>query len=39
MIDITRYLKRGLRGTLLLANNAHFSYGSSWQRVEGNLAF
>ena len=37
MIDITRYLKRGLRGTLLFANNAHFSHGSSWQRVEGNL--
>tara|TARA_B100000902_G_scaffold323216_1_gene316906 strand:- start:809 stop:1198 length:390 start_codon:yes stop_codon:yes gene_type:complete len=36
MMDILKYLKRGLRGTILV-NDSHFSYGSTWQAVESSL--
>lgn len=35
-MDITKYFKKGLRGTILLANS-HFSYGSTWKAVETSL--
>ena len=35
-MDITKYYKKGLRGTILLANS-HFSYGSTWKAVETSL--
>ena len=38
MIDILKYFKRGLRGTILLANDGHFSYGSKWQAVQSSLS-
>lgn len=38
MIDILKYFKRGLRGTILLANDSHFSYGSKWQAVQSSLS-
>ena len=37
MMDILKYFKKGLRGTILV-NDSHFSYGSQWQAVETNLA-
>jgi hypothetical protein len=37
MMDILKYFKRGLRGTILV-NDSHFSYGSQWQAIESSLA-
>jgi hypothetical protein len=37
MIDILKYFKRGLRGTILV-NDSHFSYGSQWTAIETSLA-
>ena len=37
MMDILKYFKKGLRGTILV-NDSNFSYGSQWQAVETNLA-
>lgn len=38
MIDLSKYIKKGLRNTLLLANNSHFSYAGRWQEVYTDLA-
>jgi hypothetical protein len=35
-MDIAKYFKKGLRGTILLVNS-HFSYGSTWKAVETTL--
>ena len=35
-MDILKYLKKGLRGTINVYDN-HFSYGSTWQAVESSL--
>ena len=35
-MDILKYLKKGLRGTINVYDS-HFSYGSTWQAVESSL--
>tara|TARA_Y200000002_G_C22489543_1_gene582396 strand:+ start:168 stop:554 length:387 start_codon:yes stop_codon:yes gene_type:complete len=35
-MDILKYLKKGLRGTINVYDS-HFSYGSTWQAVESTL--
>ena len=35
-MDILKYLKKGLRGTINVYDS-HFSYGSTWQAVESAL--
>jgi hypothetical protein len=37
MIDLNKYFKKGLRNTVLLANNAQLSYAGRWQEVYSNL--
>jgi hypothetical protein len=37
MIDLSKYFKKGLRNTVLMANNSHFSYAGQWQEVYSNL--
>ena len=36
-MDILKYLKKGLRGTINVYDS-HFSYGSTWQAVESSLS-
>ena len=35
MIDLLKYLKKGLRGTILV-HDTHFSYGSTWKAVQAS---
>ena len=35
-MDILKYFKKGLRGTVLV-QGSHFSYGGSWKSVETSL--